>query len=262
MSFFTGPIYSQTLDLETQLSIILPFDTKSHRNNNTLVQEHPPKQTVKTLFLLHGISDSSTMWARKTRIEILAEKYDLAVIMPECQRSFYLNMKNGYSFWDYITKELPSLVSSMFHISTAPENLLLAGLSMGGYGAMRCALTIPSRFSMIGCFSGGLDLFSLMDDPEYSDIIHPTDRGAVFGKGPIPQNADLYYLLENPEIRNKVPLYISCGKQDRLYNMTKTFTERLSEKNFHFKFEEWDGIHDWYFWDTSIEKMLKYYFHY
>lgn len=259
MAFFTGPIYSHALQLETQLSVILPHDTKSH-HSHTLANNIEPRRTPKTLFLLHGISDSSTMWERKTRIEVLAEKYDLAVIMPECQRSFYLNMKNGYPFEDYIVKELPELVSQMFHLSVEPEDLLIAGLSMGGYGAMKCALKYPEKYSMVGCFSGGFDIRSLLEDPEFADITLPADRGGIFGDGPIPDEANLFHLVRNPSIRNKVPLYITCGRQDILYNMTQAMLEELKKYGFDFKYEEWDGVHDWYFWDTSIEKMLDYYF--
>lgn len=259
MAFFTGPIYSHALQLETQLSVILPHDTKSHHSHD-LADGIEPRRTPKTLFLLHGLSDSSTMWERKTRIEILAEKYDLAVIMPECQRGFYLNMKNGYPFEDYIVKELPELVSQMFHLSVEPEDLLIAGLSMGGYGTMKCALKYPENYCFAGCFSGGFDIRSLMEDPEFSDIVLSTDRGGIFGTGSIPQDADLFYLVQNPASEKKVPLYITCGRQDFLYKMTQSMIKALEENNYPFKYEEWDGVHDWYFWDTSIEKMLAFYF--
>ena len=65
MAFFTGPIYSHALQLETQLSVILPHDTKSHHSHD-LADGIEPRRTPKTLFLLHGLSDSSTMWERKT----------------------------------------------------------------------------------------------------------------------------------------------------------------------------------------------------
>ena len=79
------------------------------------------------------------MWLRHTNIEEFAEKAGLAVVMPSGQNGFYTNAKYGLNYFDFITKELPLFVQKYFPVSTKREDTYIAGPSMGGYGAAKCA---------------------------------------------------------------------------------------------------------------------------
>ena len=95
------------------------------------------------LYLLHGLSDDATAWTRYTSIERYAQAYGLAVVMPQVQRSFYCDQVHGGRFWTFMTQELPEVVQRFFHVSSRREDTFVAGLSMGGFGAMKWALHEP-----------------------------------------------------------------------------------------------------------------------
>ena len=264
MSFFEGTIYSKTLHMDTKLGVILPQDSRPHLDG-ILKNRLKPRKIPKTLILLHGLTDSASVWWRRTSIERYAEEYDIAVIMPEVYKSFYENMKYGENYFTYISEEVPELCSELFHISVKPDDLMIAGLSMGGYGALKCALTYPGRYYACGAFSSGCDvkMFQKME----SDItITGPAKGfyktcqAIWGENvDIPDHDDAYCLASGlGESAKNLRIYQTCGRQDSLYEANqrlRTILEKAGLKEYYY--EDWDGDHEWGYWDVAIQKFLK-----
>ena len=255
MAYFTGNIYAKSLKQDTQLHVILPQDGRRY------IWEEKPK----TLVLLHGLSDNAATWIRKTSIERYVERYNLAVLMPEVQRSWYFDMANGIQAFSYITKELPEIANRLFELSVEREDMLIAGLSMGGYGALRCALEAPEVFGYCGAFSGAYDMDDLISQSKQdgaSDLINDADRDvpAIFGKNiPVPEEELIPNILSRSVRENKKQpkVYMVCGTEDFLYHQTVKVRESCKENLKDFKYEEWPGIHEWDVWDKAIERMLK-----
>ena len=76
--------------------------------------------------------------------------------MPFADRSFYTNMKYGGKYYTYIAKELPSILMQMLHISPKREDHYIAGLSMGGYGALKIGLRECETFCAAEGLSSGI----------------------------------------------------------------------------------------------------------
>ena len=93
--------------------------------------EDPP-----LLYLLHGLSDDHTAWTRFTSVERYAAEHGLAVVMPSAGRSFYADERHGHAYWTYVADELPQVVRRFFRVTDDPARTYVAGLSMGGYGAL------------------------------------------------------------------------------------------------------------------------------
>ena len=129
------------------------------------------------LYLLHGLSDDHTAWLRYTSVERYAAAAGLAVVMPAVNRSFYANERHGGRYWDFISEELPKTVGRFFRVSQDPRDTYVAGLSMGGYGAMKLALSRPDRFAAAATLSGALDLVELVSRPERVELFE-----RVFGE--------------------------------------------------------------------------------
>jgi S-formylglutathione hydrolase FrmB len=269
MSFFTGTIFSDALHMDSCVGVILPQDSRCHRYPNVLGVLHEgikPREKPRTLILLHGLSDNYSVWEHRTSILRYAEEYDIAVIMPEVQRSFYHDMKNGPAYFKYISEELPLLAASMFNVSAGPEDLYIAGLSMGGYGALYAALRYPEKYAGVGCFSSACDIRPIIEGGDYivMDALAGLDgdRRGVFGESPeVPDSSDLFYLVTEAVKEPKRPeIFMTCGTEDFLYDSNVRLRNHIQATGaFRFTYEEWPGIHEWGFWDISIQKMLKHF---
>ena len=87
-----------------------------------------------------------------------AQGLNLAVVMPNVHLSFYTDMAHGGKYWQFISEEVPAIVRDMFPLSARREDNFVAGLSMGGYGAFKLALTYPERYAAAASLSGAVDI--------------------------------------------------------------------------------------------------------
>lgn len=248
MAYFSGVIRSQVLSMDTGLGVILPYDRPAER------QQEP----CKVLYLLHGLGDNCQAWTRYTAIETYARRKGIAVIMPEVQRSFYFDMAHGMNYFTYITVELPALCSRMFGIAGSREDTYVAGLSMGGYGALKCGFVRNDLYRGCASFSGALDIHRVMADNLNDRFVD--EFLAVLGKDlTILDQDNLYYQAERIAAlpREKQPdVYITCGTEDFLHDNNRRFCDCLETLPLDFTYQEWPGVHDWFFWDESIRRTL------
>lgn len=258
MAYFSGTIKSEVLDMDTNLHVYLPYDI--------------PKETMqipaKVLYLLHGQGSNSSSWMRWTSIARYAKDRGIAVIMPEVQRSFYLDMKYGLKYYTYIVKELPQLCQQLFHISDKREDTFIAGLSMGGYGAMRIGFANPEQYGGVASMSGLCDMNILTKMKSEASEEMLGEFVAILGNElEVGQENDLYYLAKE---LTKLPkaeqskIFTCCGIQDDLVGLNKqntAFRDYLNKIGAaNYKYMEWDGVHDWKFWDEAIQHVMEYFF--
>ena len=144
--------FSEALGVQTPVEVILP-EVKQGIGVDAAGEAELPK----VLYLLHGYSDDQTIWQRRTSVERYAAAHNLAIIMPGVNHSFYCNEYYGERYWDFVSQELPAVMHRFFRLSDKPEDTFVAGLSMGGYGAMKLALNFPERFGAAASFSGAVD---------------------------------------------------------------------------------------------------------
>lgn len=147
MAFLQVQFFSDTLQVASTVNVILPEPNQGIGLSAARTGELP-----KVLYLLHGYSDDHSIWMRRTSVERYAAEHNLAVIMPAVNHSFYVNEYQGERYGDYVSEELPCTMQRFFRLSDRPEDTFVAGLSMGGYGAMRLALSIPSVMARQAAF--------------------------------------------------------------------------------------------------------------
>ena len=202
-------------------------------------------------------------WGHRSRILCFAEMYDVAVLMPEVQRSFYQDMTYGEAYFSYITEELPKLAEEMFNVSVAPEDLMIAGLSMGGYGALKCGLTHPERYRAIGAFSSAADMEAFANHMPIRKETRRFDQvlKGIFGtEVKVPEGAVLKRLADDAAAKGaRLPFMMTCGTEDELYPENVDLFRYMQGKGLNVTFDEWPGIHEWGFWDTSIQMFLERY---
>jgi S-formylglutathione hydrolase FrmB len=216
----------------------------------------PPEQmpSASVLYLLHGLLDDQEAWLQRTRLVDYAERYNLVVVMPYAARSFYANQLSGLAWQDWIARELPAKIEQWLNLSVSKERRHIAGLSMGGYGAIKIGLSNPYDFASAGSFSGVLDLESVKETESY-DMVKP-DVAVAFGRLENIRGSehDLMHLLtlhdDPPE------LFIRCGTEDSLIAGNRRIASHLENNGIDFLYHEQPGGHTWSLWDKDIDAYL------
>ncbi len=233
--------FSETLQLRTSLHALLPQTWK---------------RPLKVLWLLHGMSDDDTIWLRQTSLERYVEPLEIAVIMPAAERSYYTDMKEGLPWFSHFTEELPALVKSLFPLSDNPRDHFLCGLSMGGYGAMKWALTHPGRFAAVASLSGALDPTFVADQkPE-----RRAEFRRIFGdlENFHGSAGDVFHLAQqHHRNRRRLPkIFLSCGTEDYLHPVNQRFHELLARQGIPHEHRFSRGDHEWGYWDAMLPHVL------
>lgn len=257
MAFLDVHCFSDALGLTVSLHVLLPQNSARQIG----MAGGAARTVYPTLYLLHGLSDDHTIWQRRTAIERYAAAHNIAVVMPAVARSFYQDMASGPKYWTFVSEELPALCQSWFPLSAAREDNFAAGLSMGGYGALRLGLGCPEKFAAVASLSGALDLSQRLKELEEAQLpIDHTEWAGIFGDVTSigKPEADLFALAERvaksggpaPEI------YLCCGTEDYLLEDTRAFSGHLDKVGLKHTSEEGPGTHEWGYWDRQIQRVL------
>ncbi len=255
MAYLRIDYYSRALRRETSFEMFVPADFREGMP--------APETPMKTLFLLHGYTGRAGNWCPQE----LAYQYNFAIVMPTAENSFYLNgAATGRAFQTLVGEELPDFVRRTFGLAGSKEDTCIAGLSMGGFGALHTGLSYPEQFGKIGALSSAL-------------IVHEV-AGMKPGAGNEVANYDYYRecfgdpatLLErdaNPEVLvkklkaagKKLPeIYMCCGTEDFLIENNREFHRFLEAEEVAHEYHESPGIHDMVFWSANIVKIVKWMF--
>ncbi|GIP34906.1 alpha/beta hydrolase family protein [Paenibacillus sp. J2TS4] len=259
MALINCNFFSYTLGMDSSMTVLLPEKRQQPHIPN-------PDKKYPVLYLLHGHSDDNTSWLRKSLIELLVRDYDIIVVMPNAHRSFYTDSKHGHRYFKFFSQELPVVVGNFFPASNKREDNYVAGLSMGGYGALKLALNCPDRFAAAGCLSGAISPSEALEAANRSSMFTVSDFEENFynvfgGKEEMENTAnDLFHVADELDKKDvpKPRIYHSCGKGDPLYNTNIAFRDYMMKRtSFDYTFEESGGGHNWDFWNRELPAMLR-----
>ena len=253
MALLEATVHSQKLNREVDFLAILPENTTGMIGANSVESACCP-----TLYLLHGMSDDHTIWLRRTSIERYAAEKGLAVVMPAADLSFYTNMAMGEAYWDFISQELPALCRSMFpQLSPRREDTFAAGLSMGGYGALKCGLRAPETFSCAAGLSACADIVDVVRSSGLGPKAYWRD---IFGDlRKLPGSFNDLFAAAKEMAQGKMPpvrFYMWCGTEDFLYRQNVRLRDHMLSLGLELTYEEAPGTHMWRYWDEKIQTVL------
>lgn len=238
---------ADSLGLATSMTVLLPQPSRTRIGVSGRAGDEPPP----VLYLLHGLSDDDTAWARNTSIERYAEQLGLAVVMPQVHRSFYTDQALGGNYRTFLTRELPDVVHRFFRVASERERTFVAGLSMGGYGALGWALSEPDRFAAAASLSGALDVPQWSRGPGRDEDPRMWDR--IFdGAEPL----DVFALLAGVDPATAPELYVACGTGDPLLDGSTRFAAAAAGRGLAVTSSFTDGVHEWGYWDARIRDVL------
>ncbi|MCQ2507419.1 MAG: esterase family protein [Dorea sp.] len=256
MGLFSGDFYSEKLRMTTQIKVIFP---ETSNDVTPLYEGEEPK----VLYLLHGLSANCGEWTRFSKIEYYAKKYNMIVIMPEVQRSFYTSQITGMDYFGYVADELPKICQTWFRISDKRENTFIAGESMGGYGAVKIALNRPHQYAAAASLSGVLDYRSMVNaiiKNEWQDV-SPEEIYIMHGASLTPETwEDPIALVEKlAQDENRPRLIQLCGTEDFLYEGNQRFKECAEKAGYGHTYLEGPGDHEWPYWDKAIQRAIQFF---
>lgn len=216
--------------------------------------EDAKRMPMPALYLLHGLSGSEQDWFQFTRVALWARAKGLAVFCPAGENGFYVNhAATGQEFLRYVGEELPEFTRTLFPLSHQRKDTFIAGLSMGGYGALNAAFTYPETFGKAAALSAGLRPWKRMTQPQGEFVRRPAYAQALFGEDPTEWDT----LTLARRCGAKAPeLWLSCGAQDALLGENLELVDGLRQAGIPAYFDQPPGEHTWDFWDREIKRAL------
>ena len=209
------------------------------------------------LYLLHGLYGDYKNWDTKTRLEHIAGQYSLLIVTPDADDSWYTNSATepADKFEDYIARDLISEIDRKYRTVAEKRARAIAGLSMGGYGAVKFALSYPDRFAFAGSLSGAFNATQNLDDlrPEFRNQLRQ-----VFGNAGSATRTDNDVFLLLKSSRHRYPyFYLACGSSDFFLGTNRALAARLSAQKIPYEYHETPGDHTWEYWDAGLTPLLQ-----
>ncbi len=257
---FRGSVFSEVLEMDTGLTVITPSD-------------YPEPGTPKVAYLLHGLGAGNGSWSECSLLPLYAREYNVVFIMPEAGRSYYTDLANGQRFFTYIADELPALSAKTFKFSADREDTAVIGGSMGGHGALKCALTRPDRFGLCAAFAAGSlylgekveKIKAIGDWPQLEATLgwqRAQDYRAMLGDSlRVPPENEIAHLAKTAAAAPKRPrIYQACGSEDPFHKSNLRFRDEAKSLGLDLTYEEWPGGHDWDFFNEALLRALRFCF--
>lgn len=269
MSILTYNFESEYLKNNHSITVILPDKPRTQ----TPRQFYGNGRKYKVLWLLHGTYGDHTDWVRKTNIEMYATEKNLVVVMPQALNSNYSNWGGefmlGYRMYDYLTEELMPLAYGWLPVSPLRGDNFIAGLSMGGRGAIKYAVNFPEKFAATAILSAAPADYAQISPHNPNAILdscHPRLRASIGNAGGLEafQNSceNVWAAIDRLAPTGKLPrLMFACGRDDALiYSNLLMFREHCGEIGLDVHWMIREGYrHEWRFWDLAIQEALDFF---
>ncbi len=255
MALIKTELFIQEIHQSTPLYIYSPTDLPADVGN----------KINGVLTLHHGVFSLGEDWLTMTSAARYAADNGYILVIPQTDNSFCLDMLYGPRFFTGLTKYLPRYLKQMFNIPDDPRINYIAGASAGGYVALRTGMIYPERYAAIGCFSGVVDTYYMMRFLSDFRSTKPLITAAVGDDlSTLPgSDKDLFHLSQEMLKRpadEQPDIFCTCGSRDEdiadLYDQNQRFRKFATENKMKYHYAEWDGSHDWNFWDRSLAEFF------
>lgn len=236
--------FSQALKRQMPYRVFLPAEVAAGKR-------------LPVVYLLHGGNGGFKDWSNDSEVSQyagIAKTGGLILVMPEGAFSYYQNavLKPEDRFDEYLTKDLIADVEGRFPVAQERERRALIGISMGGFAAIKIALTKPQLFVFAGAFSPSIEVLHRKFSPKR--IGEWWRIRSIFG--PMGSDArrsmDPFALVQSAQPPDTPYIYLSAGEHEPLLEPNRRFTARLKERHFAYEFHTKPGGHDWAEWDAQI----------
>ena len=221
------------------------------------------RRRYPVLYLLHGLGGSANDWiSQRTHLADYAARYPVIIVSPEGKDGWYTDgVAADEKFESYFIEELMPDVQKRFRTVESREGRAVAGLSMGGYGALKFGLKYPERFVFVASMSGALGAASWVTEMPVASFIKPSIT-RVFGApdSAVRASNDIYKIvreLPKDRVASLPYFYLDCGTEDPFFANSRDFAALLLEKKIPHEYRELPGTHGWAYWDRQVQEILR-----
>jgi S-formylglutathione hydrolase FrmB len=249
----------ETIQFRSKLiNTTLPYSVALPEDYDTATTTRYP-----VLYLLHGLTGHYNDWFSRTNVADYAAQYRIIVVTPEGNDSWYIDSVTVPSekYESYILNELIPDVQQRFRTIEAKYGRAIAGLSMGGYGAVKFGLKSPITFAFVGSMSGAFGITRVNDQGiEWEALKKSLKLFGSVGSDTRKQN-DVFELIKQIPA-NRIPslpfIYFDCGTEDSgVFPDNRELAALLLEKKIPHEYRELPGDHSWGYWDRQVQEVLK-----
>lgn len=247
--FQTLKLSSKLMGREMPYRVILPY---AYVQNNTA--------RFPVIYILHGLGGHFDNWGDKTKITRYSFPFEYIIVMPEGGDGWYTDSisVSADKYESYMVRELIPEIDAKFRTIADRGHRAIAGLSMGGYGALKFGLKYPDKFAVAGSFSGALDGPLRGQERQF---LRPSIM-SVFGaeNSRTRRDNDIFRIVRElpPDKMKDLPfLYLDCGTEDWLFQTNRDFADLLLRLHIPHEYRQLPGKHDWNFWDAEVLEFFE-----
>jgi len=216
----------------------------------------PAGRKLPCIYLLHGGGGTFRDWSNYFDVSPLAER-GFVLIMPQGDYSYYTNSaaRPQDRYEDYIVDDLIANVERQFPAAPGRPNRAIAGVSMGGFGALNLSLRHPDLFAFAGAISPAIDVpsrpFAIRRIGQWRDF------RAIFGPwgGPSQRENDPLILARSADPAAAPYMFVSCGNQEGLLASNRQFADILEHRHFRYEFHIVEGGHNWIQFNRTVPSL-------
>jgi len=247
----TVRIYSKVMKKEIPCVVIRPDSySASHRNGFRVSSKIYP-----VVYLLHGYGGDFGNWIKKVP-SLIKEVDDLQMIIvcPDgAFSSWYFDspVDSSMKYETFVADEVPAYIDTHYHTIKNKHGRAIAGLSMGGHGALFISIRHPKFFGACGSMSGVVDLFASHDKFDIIKRIGDTSNNNSYW-----HDYSAINVVEKYELKDSISFIIDCGIKDFTLIPNRKLHEKMLQLNISHDYIERPGDHNWDYWSNSIQYQL------
>lgn len=216
------------------------------------------------LFLLHGYCGISSDWMLNCRLHEISDRYNLCIILPNGENSFYLDGEpTGRKYAAYVGEEIPNYVRTRLQVAIDKDRTYIGGFSMGGFGALHTALAYPDTFGKCFALSSALitEEVANMKPGSGNDVANYAYYRLMFGEPEklLESENNPKELIRRLQAKKEAlpGIYMACGTEDFLLENNRDFVAFLKERQVEHVYRESAGNHNFDFWEAYLEPAVK-----
>jgi S-formylglutathione hydrolase FrmB len=223
-----------------------------------------------TLYLLHGLGDNEQMLIHSGGFNLVQDLWerhqlgDFLIVTPDGGSSFYINSRDGrLRYEDFFLQEFLAQIEKRYRTQSGRASRGIAGISMGGYGALHLGFRHPELFGSVGAHSAALlEKLPTVAISDSRQTARSRILGNVFGSPLDPAFWKQNDPLEIARAANlsALKIYFDCGSEDDFgfEDGAAALDKVLNSRHVPHEFHLYPGGHNWVYVAEHLPALLQF----